>query len=377
MTTDTGTINSGTVPASAMMEALWWVHHRAKNKSVYNLTWRLTCDKALDLDALSVAWQTVVDRHEALRGSLHQHDGVIELSIADRVDVSPQWVSIENPGSVPAGQLLRLIAEEIHERPFALDQAPPARLTVVTVGDQHELLVTLHHSLVDGWGVQLLMADFSAAYAAALNVAVPVFEAEPVSLREYAIDSHAARSAGRWDPSLKYWRDALDGAVTTTVIADHHRYTGTGAQGEVIRFALSTEAVDGISALAKQFFTTPFVIILAALQAVLARGGAGPDVCTGIVAANRMTQQEQALVGYTANLVLARTKVSGDDTIGAVVERVRDDIWGSLAHQAVPFPIVFGGLTGTAQSRLRDSIPVMLNYLGPIGNGLSLADVGL
>ncbi|HEU5471334.1 MAG TPA: condensation domain-containing protein [Actinophytocola sp.] len=365
------------IPASAMMEALWWVHHRAKNKSVYNLTWRLRCDKAVDLDALGVAWQAVVDRHEALRGSLHQRDGRILVDFADRVPVAPQWVRIDDPGSTPVPELLRHIAEEIHERPFDLDVAPPARLTAVTVGDAHELLLTFHHTLVDGWGVQLLMADFSAAYATALAGGIPAFDTEPVSLREYALEAHAARAEGRWEPSLAHWRKELDGAVTTTLVADHHRYTGTGNQGEIIRFALSQPATDGIAALAKEFFTTPFVVILAALQAVLGRGGAGPDVCTGIVAANRMTQKDQALVGYVANLVLARTKVEPDDTVGAVVERTRDSMWGSLAHQTVPFSVVYGGLTPSAQAMLRDNIPVMLNYLGPIGNDLYLGDVAM
>jgi non-ribosomal peptide synthetase component F len=369
--------NTGTIPASAMMEAMWWVHHRSRNKSVYNLTWRLSCDRMVDLVALGVAWQAVVDRHEALRGSLHHNGGTINLSIVDDMSVAPRWVSVADPGDVPAATLLGAIAEQVHEQHFELDVAPPARLTVVSVGDEHELLFTIHHSLVDGWGVQLLMGDLSTAYTAALAGRVPVFDTEPVSLRAHAAGAHAARTDGRWDASLAYWRTALDGAVTTTLVADHHRYTGTGARGEMVRFALSDEAVAGVATLAKTYFATPFVVVLAALQAVLARGGGGQDVCTGFVAANRMTQQDQSLVGYLANLVLARTEVGADDTVGAVVERTRDAMWGSLAHQAVPFPLVFGALAGPAQARLRDAIPVILNFLGPIGNDLYLGDVAM
>ena len=365
------------IPASALMESLWWIHQRAKNKSVYNQTWPLACDRPLGHKALAVAWQAVVDRHEALRASLHHRDGEIFLSIADHIDVTIESVWIDDPGSMPVDALLRSIAGELHERAFALDVAPAARLTTVTVADRHELLLSIHHALVDGWGMQLLMTDFSAADAAAVAGRVPTFDDEPVSLREYVLEAHAARWDGRWEASTKYWREALDGAVTTTLVADRHTYTGTGNKGGMVRFALSREAADGVTALAKQYFTTPFSVIFAALQAVLGRGGAGPDVGTGLVSANRMTPQEQAFVGYVANVLVTRTTINDDDSFGAVVERVRDAMWGMLAHQAVPFSIVYGALTESAQARLRDAIPVLVTYYGPIGSGLRLGEVNL
>ncbi|MEV6912655.1 condensation domain-containing protein [Amycolatopsis sp. NPDC051071] len=370
--------DTGMIPASALMEMLWWIHQRAKNKSVYNQTWPLKADRPLDFDALRLAWQTVVDRYEALRASLHHRDGAIMVSIVDHVDVEPQWITIDDPGSVPVEPLLRSIAGEIQERPLALDVAPAARLVAVTVGDEHELLVTVHHALVDGWGMQLMMDDFATAYAAAVDGKEPVFGAEPpVSFREHILSSNAARADGRWDASLKYWREKLDGAVTTTLVADRHTYTGTGNKGGMVRFVFSKEAVDGIGTLATRYFTTPFSVLFAALQTVLARGGAGPEVCTGLVSANRMTPQDQALVGYLANVLVTRTIVEDEDSFGAVIEKVRDGMWDSLAHQTVPFSLVYGALTESAQARLRDAIPILVTWYGSIGVGLRLGDVAL
>ena len=365
------------IPATALMESLWWVHHRARNKSVYNQTWPMGCASAPDRAALAVAWQAMVDRHEALRASLHQRDGAILLSIAERATASPQWITIDDPGSLPVPDLLRAIAAEIHERPIALDTAPVARLTGVRVGEEHELLLTVHHALVDGWGIQLLMDDFATAYAAAAAGQVPTFDTEPVSLREYALESHAARTDGRWEPSLQFWRERLDNAVTTTLVADRHTYTGTGNKGGIVRFGLSPEAAHGVTALAARYYTTPFGVILAALQTVLARGGAGPRVCTGLVTAGRVTQREQAMVGYVANVLVTPTTVADDDGFGAVVEHTRDTMWQTLAHQSVPFSVVFGALTETTRARLRDSIPVLVTYYGPIGSDLRIGDIPL
>jgi thioesterase domain-containing protein len=365
------------IPASPLMEMLWWIHQRAKNKSVYNQTWPLRADRPLDFDALRVAWQAIVDRHDAMRAGLHHRDGVVMVSIADHVDVEPRWIRIDDPGSQPVDPLLRSIAGEIQEWPLALDVAPAGRLVVVTVGDSYELLVTVHHALIDGWGMQLLMDDFATAYADALAGRTPAFDAEPVSFRDHVLEAHAARTEGGWDTSLKYWREKLDGAVTTTLVADRHVYTGTGNKGGMVRFAFSQEATAGLAALAKQFFTTPFSVLFAALQTVLARGGAGPEVCTGLVSANRMTPREQGLVGYLANVLVTRTTVDDDDSFGAVVTRIRDGMWDMLAHQTVPFSLVYNALTEDAQARLRDAIPVLVTWYGTIGTALRLGDVPL
>ena len=363
------------VPATGMQEALWWAHQRARNRSVYNLTWRLACDRAVDFDALGTAWQAVVDRHDAMRTALVSRDGRLELDLVEHVTVVPQRIEVDEADSPDT--LLRLIAEEVHEQVFDLATAPLVKLTLVRVGDQHELLMTVHHSVLDGWAVQLLIGELSIAYAAARAGTVPVFETEPVPFTVYAREQADAKAAGTWAKGVEHWSGLLNGAVSSTVAADRHRAAGTGAPGETVRYSFSDEAAAGIALLAKTTYATPFAVVLAALQIVLARGGETEDVSIGIVVANRMTQRDQQLVGYTANMCYARAIVGEGDTITEVTGRARDGMWAMLAHQGVPYPEVFAALDERTQTNLSDTAPVMLNYLGPIGNGLSMGDVGL
>ncbi|MFC0542648.1 condensation domain-containing protein [Kutzneria chonburiensis] len=366
-----------TVPATAMQEALWWVHQRARNQSVYNLTWRLACDRPVDVEALAVAWQAVVDRHEALRTSVVQSDGALWLAVAPHVESTIRRVEVDDPGSAGTDTLLRLVAEEVHEQTIELDRAPLARLTTVRVGDEHELVLTVHHVALDGWAIQLLVQDLSSAYQAAQRGVRPAFDTVPVPFSVYAKESQEARDAGKWQPSLDHWRSTLDGAVSTTIAADHNRYAGTGAAGVTLRYAFSHEANAGFAALGASAFATPFAVALAALHIVLARGGAGPDVSVGAVLANRMTPRDQELVGYLANLCIASTTIGTGDTIADVVGRSRDAMWTMLSHQSVPYAAVFGALTESTQAMLNDYAPLLLNYLGPIGTGARLGDVGL
>lgn len=370
-----------TVAATPSQEALWWVHQRARNRSVYNLTWRLGCDRAPDPDALAVAWQAVTDRRDALRASVAPRArgdaGTVELTVAPTLTVGVRRVDVDDPGDTPAAELFRLIAEEVNEQPMELDVAPLALLTLVRIGDEHELLLTGHHIVIDGWANQLLLADLSIAYTAASQGRRPEFDAAAPSLLAYATDCAAAGADGRWRAGLDYWRATLEGAASTTVARDHDRDGGVGGPGTTVRYAFSDEASAGVRALARSTMATPFGATLAATEIVLAAGGAGADVAVGVTVANRMSQQEQELVGYTANLCVARTRVSTSDTILDVVSRARDGMWTMLTHQSVPYPTVFGALTEPTRATLGDTVPVVLDYLGPIGGGLTLGDVRL
>ncbi|KAA2255358.1 alpha/beta fold hydrolase [Solihabitans fulvus] len=364
-------------PATPTQEALWWVHQRAARKSLYHITWRLGCAVPPDLSVLRGAWRAVVDRHEALRMSIDLLDGEVATTVLPSVAVPVRSVEIDDPGSTPVATLLALIAEETHDEPMPLDRAPLARLTAVRVGAEHELVLTVHHCAVDGWSIQVLMADLSTAYAALSRGAPPCFEKEPGSFLDFARDLCRARDRGRWQKTLDYWRATLDGATGVTVAPDRPGRDTVGGPGSTVRYEFSREAVDGLAHLAKAAQTTPFAVVLAAVQIVLARGGGGRDVAVGVVAANRMTGRDLRLVGYLANVCVTRARIADDDTVAAVVGRARETQWQVLTHQGVPYPVVHAELPAETSAALGDIPPVLLNYLGPIGADLRLGDVPL
>nr|BFE50200.1 hypothetical protein GCM10017745_36270 [Saccharothrix mutabilis subsp. capreolus] len=301
--------------ATPAQEALWWAHQRAARKSVYHITWRLGCASPPDPAALRAAWRAVVDRHDALRMGLAADDGVVRAAVADRLSAPVRTVSVDTSG--PAAPLLARIAEEVHDEPMPLDRPPLARLVLVRVDDEHELLLTAHHSVVDGWAIRLVLDDLSTAYQAALSGGQPTFPEAP-SFAQYALDQRAAEEKGRWRKAIEHWRTALDGASAVTVAPDRPVRARPGGAGTTLRHEVSPEAARGLAAHAQAAGTTSFAVMLAALQTVLARGGAGGDVTVATPAANRLTAREQKLVGYLTNLVVARAHINDTDTVADV-----------------------------------------------------------
>ncbi|WP_159452433.1 condensation domain-containing protein [Streptomyces malaysiensis] len=365
------------IPATAQQAARWNALRSARDRSVYHITWRLGCAGRVDFDALAAAWQTVTDRHDSLRARFVAHDGELDMVIQPALDVTARLVEPDVPDVDQAAQEFLRLAVELHTQEFHLDAGPLARLALVRIGAREELILTVHHIIVDGWGTTVLLNDLSAAYASLVRGEKPVFISDAVTFHGYAEKLRSEEARGRWRRSLDHWRTALDGAVLTTVAHDREprRPTAVGDPGRTVQYRFTAQADSGRAALAQELGATPFSVMLAAWQIVLARGGER-ELTVGVITMNRSTRSEQALVGFVSNSCLVRATVDDQASIREVATAARDATWNLLAHQGVPFPVVHAALPEETRSRLTN-IKLTLNYLGPIGRDLTLGDIGL
>ena len=292
----------------------------------------------LDIAALTAAIDALVARHESLR-STFSADGQSQL-------VQPAGsVAIELPlrdlaalaAERRAQELRDLLAREV-EIPFDLAAGPLLRTRLVRLStDVHQLVITAHHIVVDGWSMGVLLRELGALYSAARAgrhaslAPAPSFVQYALNEREAAAGDRHARASQYWLGQFARLPPALD------LPADHQRPALKTYASRRIDFPLPRTLTDKLKKTGARLGASYFVTLLASFAATLHRLTRQDDLVVGIPAAGQAAAGEQNLVGHGVNLLPLRFSLDDDATFAHCVKAARTAMLDGSEHQQLSF----------------------------------------
>ncbi|MFE6613991.1 non-ribosomal peptide synthase/polyketide synthase [Amycolatopsis sp. NPDC057786] len=319
------------IPLSAAQRSLWLVDRMEANAVAYNfpLTFRLRGD--LDIEALRAALGDVLGRHEVLRTVLAEHDGEPYQCVLDAPEIPFAVEECDEEG------LAARIAE-LSRTPFDLAAEIPVRLRVLRLGEgDHVISLVLHHSATDEWSDRPFLDDLTSAYRARLAGEAPVWTDLPVQYADFALwqrdflDQHGA-------DQVAYWAESLRGAPDELALPlDRPRLLQPTGKGGKVKSPLPEDLSAAVRDLAAKAGASPFMVLQAAVAALLHRTGAGDDIPLGAPIAGRTDAALDDLVGYFVNTLVLRTDLSGEPTFAALLDRVREADLAAFSHGDLPF----------------------------------------
>ncbi|MFH9262811.1 condensation domain-containing protein [Streptomyces sp. NPDC017546] len=326
------------IPVSFGQHRLWLLDRFERTAWTYNVVVQAAIEGPLDVEALDAAVRDVLARHEALRTSFPEVDGAPRQLIAP-ADVEAGRLDVVD---LPGGDVAAL--DENARYVFDLTREAPVRAVLFTVAEGRFVLqLVLHHIVVDGWSVRPLMHDLAQAYAARSTGARPSWEPLPVQFADFAVWQRDVLGSAD-DPSsllsaqLDFWRSALAGLPAELPLpVDRERPSVPGHRGGAVPFSTDAVLHRRLRALGQECGGTLFMVVHAALAALLHRLGAGDDIAVGTVTAGRADESLNDLVGFFVNTLVLRTDVSGDPPFRELIARVRDFDLDAFDHQDAPF----------------------------------------
>ncbi|MFJ8623308.1 amino acid adenylation domain-containing protein, partial [Kitasatospora sp. NPDC093550] len=350
------------LPASFAQQRLWFLDQWAPARSTYTIPYRLRLTGALDVAALDAALAAVVDRHEVLRTTFAGSGGVplqvvgapggFRLSVTDLGALGPAEREREAE---------RLALAEA-TAPFDLAAGPLVRGSLLRLGpDEHLLLLTLHHTVSDGWSFRVLFEELNVLYTAFDRGEASPLPPLELQYGDFAVWERRRARDGAHTADLDYWTARLADAPMAEFPTDHPRPRELSGRGRRLLLSWDGDLARRAADHARASGATLYMLLVAGLAGLLQRHNGVGDQVFGAAVAGRTRAETEGLIGLFVNTLALRIDTGDDPTLETLVQRARSAAIEAFAHQDVPFDRIVEALRLPRETNRNPLFQVMIS----------------
>lgn len=363
-------------PLSHAQRQMWVIDQMMPGNPAYNLPTAYRIRGPLDVAALERSINAVIRRHESLRTTFSLQGGEPRQRIHPEANIKLEFLEFDDVRRDDCETQAEALATVCAVRPFDLSRLPLIRATVFALdAADHVLILDVHHIAIDGLSIGLLMKEVDAFYR--METGLPYVT--PPELRlQYA--DFAEWQHERWNqPSLarqlEYWRTRLAHPLPVLDLpASAPRPPLQSFAGSNAFFTLSATLVEELNTLARANECTPFMVMLAAFQVLLARYTGSRDVVIGSPISRRPDAAAH-VIGNFLNVLPVRCDASGDPTFVELLARIRESALDAFSNGDVPFDSLLEQVMIDRDPSRNPAFQVMLQVLSERPPALGDLDV--
>ncbi len=328
----------GVLPLSFAQQRLWILDQLEPDPATYTIPMTLHLQGQLDGGALDQSFTALIARHEVLRTTFPlideqpvQRIAPPNLCLITRIDLH------DLPAAERYAEALRL-AQSAVQTPFDLAQGPLFRVALFRLApDDHVLVLTLHHTISDGWSNGIFGRELAILYRAFHLGEVPVLPPLSIQYADYAYWQRAWFQGAVRDQQVAYWRQQLADLPLFELPVDYPRPTTRAFRAARKTLALDRPLYIALKMLGQQTGTTLFMTGLAVFQLLLQRLTGQDDVVVGTPIAGRIRKELEGLIGCFLNTLVLRTNLGGNPSFRELLGRVQTMTLDAYSHQDLPF----------------------------------------
>ena len=265
----------------------WLLDRSFARPAAYAFSAWLRCGEPLDSNALSEAWQAVVDHHDALRIRFSQQNGEVLQHVCEPGEkVSPAFIDCRNDDAGQALIELQSHAERISNEAELFNSTLPRLLCAKTscLGDL--LFIFIPHVVTDRYSSRIVIEDLGIAYRAATSLSPIALPQTTASFAQWIAmliaDANSAPLQAECDALLGLpWHQAQ------TLPLDFQRGENSYANARDLQITLSPSETKSLLELSRVLGIPAALIFVAALVSTIGEWSTSDSVLLDMTALGR------------------------------------------------------------------------------------------
>jgi iturin family lipopeptide synthetase A len=312
---------------SPAQQRLYFLQEMNKGCLAYNETQTMLLNGSLVKQELEQILSRLIRRHEILRTSIHMVNEEPVQKLHEQVDFRVEY---RETGGMD-GREENIINELI--KPFDLSRAPYLRVGLIKVGDQqHVLVVDKHHIITDGVSHAMFLNELTSLYS---GKDLPVLK---VQYKDYAQWHYSpVQQAALLNQEVFWLKQFQKEPQVLNLPIDYTRPSTRSFAADSIGFAVGRDHTRQLKSAAAHEEATPFMMLLAILNVLLAKITGQDDIIVGTGVVGRRHPDLRDIMGIFVNTLVIRCFLKPTRTFKEFLKEVKTSSLEAYENQEYPF----------------------------------------
>lgn len=338
----------------------------------YNVSISLELKGSFQLAAMRKAVKTVVNRHEALRTIISSQNDFQEILPSLTADVT--LVDFSNGGD--AYDELRRSERELQvadwlkkesQEPFDLSNGPLFRFSILKLEEKiHLLVLTIHHIVIDGWSLGVILRELGALYSAECQGVVCRLE-PPMQFQEYIEWQEKQSQTEAMAAHESYWLEQFAESIPVLDLpTDRPRPPIKTYKGSRQTRRLNVSLTREVKRFSTENGCTLLMTLLSVYTTLLHRLTGQNEIIVGMPTAARSLEGSEKLVGYCAHILPVRSCIVGSESFLEYLKTLKNRLLEIYEHQDYPFVRLLDKLNVARDAIRSPLVTAIFNWDRPV-----------
>lgn len=316
---------------------IWYIDKINENSQLHNIGGCLEINEDIDIECMEKTLNTIIKNNDAFR-----------LRFIERKNEPVQYVEeyknedidfIDFTKYQNSKERCKKWIKDSFEKCFYLENSKLYYFAIYKIGEKnYGVLLRIHHSICDGWGITLIQNQICKIYTKFVNGKEVCLD-KPYSYIDFIEEEQKYLNSERFIKNGNFWREKFDD------IPEEFLYnTSNSLDGRRLYFNVNNELAKEIKDFIsdKKYSLNTFFIAILLIYINMITGK--DDLVIGTPIFNRTSKAQKNMIGMFTSTLPFRFKLNKESSLGNLIKEINKELKFCLINQKYPYDFLIKDL---------------------------------